>query len=98
MENKVTLYGSPSCGGCIGMKSSFKRNGVEFEYKDITKDPEALELILSWGYNSVPVVDANLDGESLRWTGMLPDNLARVIQHAKEAAAEASHDRELVAA
>lgn len=98
MENKVTLYGSPSCGGCIGIKSSLKRHGVDFEYKDIQKDPEALETIVGWGYTSVPVIDAVIDGEAMRWSGMLPHNLERLLQLAKQASLELAHEHELIAA
>lgn len=34
----LTIYGTMLCGDCVAAEKSFRENGVEFEFRDITKE------------------------------------------------------------
>jgi len=58
----VKLYSTPTCVYCKTLKGYFKKNGVEFEDIDISKDEKQLQkMIKDSGQMAVPVVD--IDGE-----------------------------------
>ena len=58
----VKIYSTPTCVYCKTLKGYFKKNGVEFEDIDISKDEQQLQkMIKDSGQMGVPVVD--IDGE-----------------------------------
>ena len=58
----VKIYSTPTCVYCKTLKGYFKRNGIEFEDIDISKDEKELQKMIKLsGQMSVPVVD--IDGE-----------------------------------
>ena len=50
------------------------RLGVQYDTVDITKDPDALEKILSMGFKSAPVVITDNDA----WSGFNPDKVGQL--------------------
>lgn len=67
----VTVYGKPLCVQCDATKRSLNSQRIEFDYIDVSEDPDALAKIKAMGYLQVPVVVA---GEE-RWSGFRPDKL-----------------------
>ncbi|ORC22088.1 MULTISPECIES: glutaredoxin-like protein NrdH [Rothia] len=67
----VTVYTKPACVQCNMTYRALDKLGVEYSTVDITKDPEALELIKSMGYLQAPVVIAGED----HWSGFQPDKI-----------------------
>ena len=58
----VKLYGkSNGCSNCEMAKSMLERNNIEYEFIDVSKDKEALNLIKSLGYRQVPVIEDDGD-------------------------------------
>jgi glutaredoxin-like protein NrdH len=55
----VTVYSQPGCGQCKNVIRFLNNNKIEHEVKDIREDSEALDRIVSLGYNGTPVVEAN---------------------------------------
>lgn len=53
----VTVYAGPACMQCKMTANVLTEAGVEFEYIDVSTNPEAKEYLNSLGYLSVPVVD-----------------------------------------
>lgn len=68
----VTVFTTPSCQPCRLLKKRLNDLGVEFVERDVTTDPEALELAKNLGYNSSPVV---LLENGDHWQGLDPDRL-----------------------
>lgn len=68
----VTVFTTPSCQPCRLLKKRLNDLGVEFVERDVTTDPEALELAKNLGYNSSPVV---LLDNGDHWQGLDPDRL-----------------------
>lgn len=52
----TTLYVKPACVQCDMTKRYLDKNGVEYSTVDVTKDENALEMILDMGFSSAPVV------------------------------------------
>jgi glutaredoxin-like YruB-family protein len=56
------IYSTPTCVYCKTLKGYLKKNGIEFEDIDISKDEKQLQkMIKDSGQMTVPVVD--IDGE-----------------------------------
>lgn len=70
----VTVYTKPSCVQCDQTKRLLTKNGIEFETVDITKDDNALQMILGMGFKSAPVVITDNDS----WAGFNPDKINKI--------------------
>lgn len=58
----IKVFSSPTCPYCFTLKEFLKKNNIEFEDIDVSKDKKALEeMIEKSGQMGVPVVD--IDGE-----------------------------------
>jgi mycoredoxin len=57
-ENKIVLYGSPTCAGVPPVRNVIQRSDAAYEYVDIYKTPEARERVreINRGYESVPTL------------------------------------------
>ena len=56
----VKIYSTPTCVYCKTLKGYFKKNAIEFEDIDISKDEKQLQkMIKDSGKMGVPVVDIN---------------------------------------
>jgi glutaredoxin-like protein NrdH len=67
----TTVYTKPACVQCDMTKRYMDKNGIEYTTVDITKDPEALDMILGMGFQSAPVVIS----EAGNWAGFQPDKI-----------------------
>jgi glutaredoxin-like YruB-family protein len=73
----VVLYSTSWCGWCRKTMAFLKREGVEFENRDIEEDEAwAEELIEKTGSTSIPVVE--IDGEIIR--GYDPKRMAQLLR------------------
>lgn len=68
----VVVYSKPGCQPCRMTKKVLESQGVPFEEKDVTADPEALRTVQALGYLGVPVVVASPENH---WQGLDPDRL-----------------------
>lgn len=58
MAKKVTVYSTPTCPHCIGVKKFLKASSMEFENIDVSSDQKkAQEMIDKSGQMGVPVLD-----------------------------------------
>lgn len=68
----VTVYTKPACVQCNATYRALDKKGITYKSVDITTDPEALEHVLSLGYQQAPVVITDAD----HWSGFRPDKIA----------------------
>lgn len=62
MENKVTIYSTPSCHFCHAAKAFFDENDVAYEDIDVAGDQEKRqEMIEMTGQMGVPVIKIGED-------------------------------------
>ena len=67
----VTVYSKPACGQCLATTRTLDKNGIEYQYIDMSQNPDAHAYVKSLGYLQAPVVVA---GEN-HWSGFRPDLL-----------------------
>ena len=58
MENTIIVYGTTWCPDCVRAKKVLKKEGVEFRWIDIGKDPEARTFVeqVNDGMRIVPTI------------------------------------------
>lgn len=60
MENKITIYTTPTCGFCRQTKEFFKEHNIKFKEINVNEDEKAAEkMIEKSGQYGVPVIDVN---------------------------------------
>ena len=55
MAGDVVVYSMEGCPPCAMVKQFLTRMGVEFQVKDVRKDPRAQEEFLRMGFRGTPV-------------------------------------------
>ena len=70
----VTVYTKPSCVQCEATKRMMDKLKIEYTTVDISVDTEALDLVLSKGFKSAPVVITDNDS----WSGFNPDKISEL--------------------
>ncbi len=68
----TTVYVKPSCVQCDMTKRMLDKLEVDYDTVDITQDEDALEMVLSLGFKSAPVVITDSDS----WAGFRPDKIS----------------------
>lgn len=68
---KVTVYTKPACVQCTATYRALDSKGIDYEVKDLSQDPAALELVKALGYLQAPVVVTDED----HWSGFQPDKI-----------------------
>ncbi len=65
---KPRVYWLPGCTSCLHAKEYLKRNGIEFESRNVAAEPRAYEELTRFGLKRVPIVvvgDKWADGQVL---------------------------------
>jgi len=55
MAHEIVVYSMEGCPPCAMVKQFLTRLGVEFQVKDVRKDPRAQEEFLRLGFRGTPV-------------------------------------------
>lgn len=78
----ITVYSKPRCMQCEMTKMWLTQNKIPFEVVDIEANPEALELLSHYGWQTLPVVaiDDEFDNPNKAWTGFQVDRLERLME------------------
>lgn len=67
----VTVYTKPACVQCIATYRALDKQGIAYEKRDISMDPEARDYVMALGYLQAPVVVAG----NTHWSGFRPDRI-----------------------
>lgn len=78
----ITVYSKPNCMQCEMTKMWLNQNKIPFETVDTEANPEALELLSRYGWQSLPVVaiDDEISDNSKSWSGFQVDKLEGLIR------------------
>jgi glutaredoxin-like protein NrdH len=71
----ITVYTKPSCVQCDATKRMMDKLNIEYSTVDITVNEEALDLVISKGFKSAPVVITDDDS----WSGFNPDKISGLV-------------------
>lgn len=74
MQLSSLVYTKPSCVQCNATYRALDAAGIEYEIRDLTEDPAALEQVKTLGHLQAPVVIAGED----HWSGFQPDRIAEL--------------------
>lgn len=77
----LTVYSKPKCMQCEMTKMWLTQNKIPFETVDTEANPEALELLSHYGWQTLPVVaiDDEISGNSKSWSGFQIDKLEALL-------------------
>jgi glutaredoxin len=75
MKKKIVLYSQPGCPPCFAARAFLESRQVSFEYKDVQKDPAALQELFELNSRSTPTL---VIGEEIM-IGFDPDRLATLL-------------------
>lgn len=75
---EITVYSKPRCVQCDATYRALDRSGTPYRKVDVSVDSDALQYILSLGYQQAPVVVAG----DKHWSGFRPDMIQVVSQMA----------------
>lgn len=77
----LTVYSRPNCMQCNFTKMWLTQNKIPFEVVDIEANPGALELLIHYGWQALPVVaiDDELSNKSKAWAGFQIDKLEALL-------------------
>lgn len=67
----VHVYGKPECNQCKFTNKALEKNGIPYEYHDITVEPEARAIVEQSGKLLLPLVVAG----DQSWHGLSPDKI-----------------------
>jgi glutaredoxin-like protein NrdH len=67
----TTVYVKPACVQCDMTKRMLDKLEIDYDTVDITQDDSALEMVMSMGFKSAPVVITDSDS----WAGFQPDKI-----------------------
>lgn len=56
---KVIVYSQPGWPFCDLDKAWLSERGIDFEYRNVTEDPDAMDELLALGFFSTPVTVVN---------------------------------------
>ena len=77
----LTVYSKPKCMQCEMTKMWLTQNKISFETVDTEANPEALELLSHYGWQTLPVVaiDDEISDNSKSWSGFRIDKLEALL-------------------
>lgn len=68
---EVKLYSKPNCMQCKFTEDWLQKHNIVYEKLDVTTQPSALARVQELGYQSLPVVETEMEN----WFGFRPDRL-----------------------
>ena len=72
----ITVYTKPACVQCNATFRALDTRGIEYRTVDLSKDPNALDVVKAMGYMQAPVVVTEND----HWSGFRPDKIGTLDQ------------------
>ena len=77
----LIVYSKPSCMQCEMTKIWLTQNKIPFETVDTGANPEALDLLSHYGWQTLPVVaiDDEISDNSKSWSGFQIDKLEALL-------------------
>lgn len=78
----ITVYSKPKCMQCEMTKMWLDQNKIPYDTVDVIANPEALELLSRYGWQTLPVVaiDDEISDNSKSWSGFQVDKLEGLIR------------------
>lgn len=77
----LTVYSKQNCIQCEMTKMWLDQNKIPYDTVDVIENPEALELLSHYGWQTLPVVaiDDEISDNSKSWSGFQIDKLEALL-------------------
>ena len=72
---EVTVYTNPNCVQCDQTKRYLDKHEVPYDTVDLSKNEEALKMVIDMGYKSAPVVVTTIG----HWSGFRLNKLHDIV-------------------
>ena len=74
-QKRVVLYSQPGCPPCYAAKSFLTARKIEFEYKNVQGDPQALRELVGLNSRSTPTIVVGDGPDAQVMIGFDPEKL-----------------------
>ena len=79
---KITVWELPNCVQCNQTKKEFDKLGIQYQVRELNRNPRAVERFRELGLLAAPIVET----DDRRWSGFRLNRITSLEQHLK-------HDR-----
>lgn len=74
---KITVWVKPNCVQCNQTKREFDKRGIEYQVRELNRNPKAVERFLELGLMAAPIVETDIK----RWSGFRLDKIKSLEQY-----------------
>jgi glutaredoxin-like protein NrdH len=74
---KITLWTLPNCVQCDNTKRQLDKRGIQYEVRELNRNPKALERFKELGLLAAPIIET----DSKRWSGFRLDKINSLDVH-----------------
>jgi len=67
----ITIYGQPNCQPCRLARKQLDKEGVPYDYVDLSERPDKLQQFKDQGLQSTPIIETPTE----RFTGLQPERI-----------------------
>lgn len=76
---KITVWVLPNCVQCNQTKKEFDKLGIDYQVRELNRNPKAVERFKELGLISAPIVET----DDRRWSGFRLNRIRSLDQHLK---------------
>lgn len=81
---KITVWQLPNCVQCNQTKREFDKLGIEYQVRELNRNPKAVDRFREMGLIAAPIVET----DDRRWSGFRLNRIRSLSEHLK-------HERDL---
>ena len=81
---KITVWTLPNCVQCNQTKKEFDKLGIQYDVRELNRNPKAVERFKEMGLMAAPIVET----DDRRWSGFRINRIRSLQQHLE-------HERDL---
>lgn len=70
-QTMITIYGQPNCQPCRLARKQLDKEGIPYDYVDLTQRPDKLEQFKAQGLQATPIIETPTE----RFTGLQPNRI-----------------------
>ena len=79
MTMKITVWVLPNCVQCNQTKKEFDKLGIEYQVRELNRNPRAVERFIELGLLAAPIIES----DDRRWSGFRLNRIRSLSEHLK---------------
>lgn len=76
---KITVWTTPNCVQCNQTKKEFDKLGIQYNVRELNRNPRAVERFKEMGLMAAPIVET----DDRRWSGFRLNRIRSLAEHLK---------------